>query len=75
MAASWAIWFYGDEHLPSYVQTCKVTVLDNAGRDVIGSTALQGGPPPKSIDEHDKEGVGPKPTREVIDYLKSLPRR
>ena len=65
---------YGDEHLPSYVQTCKVTVLDNAGRDVIGSTALQGGPPPKSIDEHDKEGVGPKPTREVIDYLKSLPR-
>ena len=57
---------YGKQDLPSYVQTCKVTVIDHASRAVIGTASFQGGPPPNDIDEHASEGVGSKPTSEVV---------
>ena len=66
---------YGKEGYPAYRQTCTVTVIDQASRDVIGTTEVKGGDPPNSIDEGAKEGVGSKPTKEVVDYLKSLPRQ
>jgi hypothetical protein len=66
---------YGNDHLPSFIQTCKVTVIDQASRSVIATTLLHGGAPPETINEGAKEGVGPRPTAEVIAYLKGLPRQ
>ena len=66
---------YGKERLPSFIQTCQVTVIDRAGRGVIAAALLRGGKPPEGIEEGQKEGVGPKPTQEIIDYLKGLPRQ
>ena len=69
------VYIDGKDRRPSFCQTCEVTVIDRAGRAVIGAALVHGGPPPERIQEGDKEGVGPRPTAEVIDYLKGLPRQ
>jgi hypothetical protein len=66
---------YGNEQYPSYVQTCKVTVIDHASRTIIGTASFQGGAPPSEIDENASEGVGSRPTTEIVAYLKALPRK
>ncbi len=66
---------YGKDHLPSFVQTCQVTVIDRASRAVLATALVRGGDPPDHIQDGDKEGVGPRPTAQVLDYLKGLPRQ
>ena len=66
---------YGQQHLPAFRQTCTVRVIDQADRHVIANAVERGGDPPGEIDENAKEGVGPKPTKEVVNYLKTLPRQ
>ncbi len=66
---------YGEKRIPSFIQTCKVTVLDQGDRQVIASTLLHGGPPPETVEDTAAEGVGSRPTAEVIDYLKRLPHQ
>lgn len=59
----------------AYRQNCTVTVIDLASQGVIAKNQFTGGDPPSSIGGHDTEGVGPKPTKEVVAYLKNLPRQ
>jgi hypothetical protein len=59
---------------PAYSWTCAVTVIDQAGRGVVATTSLRGSDPPEKI-ENPNEGVGTKPTAQVIDYLRGLPRQ
>lgn len=66
---------YGDKHLPAFRQTCTVRVIDQGDRHVIANAVERGGDPPSEIDENAQEGVGPKPTAEVVNYLKALPRQ
>ncbi len=66
---------YGKDRLPSFVQTCQVTVIDRASRAVVATALVHGGDPPDHIEDGDKEGVGPRPTPQILDYLKGLPRQ
>jgi hypothetical protein len=60
---------------PAYQQEVTVTVVDLATKAVIGQQHFVGGEPPQSIESSSSSGTGSKPTQEVVDYLKSLPRR
>jgi hypothetical protein len=63
------------QHLPAFRQTCTVRVIDAGDRHVLANAVERGGDPPSQIDENATEGVGPKPTAEVVHYLRSLPRK
>ena len=60
---------------PAYVQTCKVTVIDKQTQTVLwDSQQFRGDEPPMEIDFSASEGSGSKPTEQVVDYLKGLPK-
>ena len=59
---------------PAYRQSAKATVIDHARRAVIGTTQVQGTEPPIEIDSNASEGNGSKPSKEIVEYLKSLTR-
>jgi hypothetical protein len=61
-------------HVPAYHQTCHVTVIDRKTRTMLYERQFQGSDPPQRISESASEGVGSKPTQEVLDFLKGLPR-
>jgi hypothetical protein len=62
-----------DNGASAYIQECDVVVIDLASRAVIAKQHFQGSDPPQQI-EDSSEGVGSKPTQEVVSYLKGLPR-
>ena len=60
---------------PAYRHSGTVTVIDHAKRAVIAVTQVQGTEPPMEIDSNASEGNGSKPSKEIVDYLKGLPRQ
>jgi hypothetical protein len=54
-------------------QTADVTVIDRKDWAVTHTTHIQGDDPPRTK-KRSETGVGPRPTKQVIDYLKGLPR-
>lgn len=74
----WLKW--GKEQIGTYtggsaaeVQTVVVTVIDKKEGVQTHTTSLRGGNPPQSK-KSSQSGVGPKPTTEIINFLKALPR-
>jgi hypothetical protein len=63
-----------DDGTRAYQYTVDVTVVDHARRTVIAQSTFTGSEPPRTI-KYSSEGVGSKPTKEVVDYLKGLPRQ
>lgn len=61
--------------VPAYRITCEVTVIDKAKSTIVGTKDFRGGRPPKKIPAYDQAGWGSRPTREIVGYIKSLPRR
>jgi len=60
---------------PAFKQNCVVTLVDKATGNLIARQELWGGDPPSSIKSSQSEGTGSKPEKEVVDYLKGLPRK
>jgi hypothetical protein len=65
---------YGKGGGGAFVQTCKVTVIDKARRAIVGETVVRGSDPPKSS-RRGASASGSKPTAEVVQYLRGLPRK
>ena len=61
-------------HVPAYRQTCHVTVIDRKSRTILLEQQFVGSDPPQSISTSASEGVGSRPTQQVQDYLKGLPK-
>jgi hypothetical protein len=59
----------------AYQQNVTVTVIDLATKTVLCYNEIYGGPPPQNIDSRSSEGTGSKPTKELVEYLKGLPRK
>jgi hypothetical protein len=59
---------------PSCIEWCDVTVLDRAQRIVLAEKQFRGGDPPKTLSRNLSKGVGPRPYKEISDYLVSLSR-
>jgi len=57
-----------------YKRTCEVTLIDMLEKAVINKKTFTGSSPPSSKTSGG-DAYGSKPTGDVIDYLKSLPRR
>jgi hypothetical protein len=58
---------------PAYVQTCRLTVIDRETRTVLCSKEVRG-PEPPARKRAGESVTGPKPVKEVVAYLTSLPR-
>lgn len=60
----------------AYRITCEATIIDKARNLVIDKRFFQGGPPPRTIPSK-RHGVqyGSKPTKDIVNYIKSLPLR
>jgi hypothetical protein len=63
-----------DDGAAAYVQTCQVEVIDLAKKMVVGQNTFRGTDPPMSK-SHSGSASGSKPTKEVVNWLQSLPRR
>jgi hypothetical protein len=58
----------------AYEITCEVTIIDKTEAIIVDKKSFTGtSPPPTMLREG--PGYGSKPTDEVVNYLKSLPRR
>lgn len=57
----------------AYIQTCVVTVIDREKWEVLGRNTFQGASPP-SFKKGGGSRTGSKPTKEIVQYLSSLPR-
>jgi hypothetical protein len=64
-----------DNGAPAYVQNCHVLVIDAKTKQQLFEQFLQGTEPPSSIDSTQSEGCGSKPTDQVLNFLKGLPRQ
>ena len=58
--------------VPSCIEWCDVTVIDKAQGVVIGKKQFKGGDPPATLKKNLTKGVGPRPYREIADYVASL---
>jgi hypothetical protein len=56
------------------VWLCKVSVIDLGAKTLVGQRDFQGSDPPQS-DSGSGDVHGSKPTKEIVDYLKNLPRQ
>ena len=61
-----------DNGNPACIEWCDLTVLDRAQRIVLAQKRLRGGDPPKTLRSNLTKGVGPRPYKEIADYLVSL---
>ena len=57
---------------PAYVERCEVSVIDRKENVVLGKKEFRGGDPPKALSRNLSKGVGPRPYKEIADYLVSL---
>lgn len=57
-----------------YQITCKVTVIDKAKTAIVGEATFKGSEPP-SVKSGSGDRTGDKPTDDVSDYIKTLPRQ
>jgi hypothetical protein len=67
-------------HFPSgdasYRNNCEVVVVDVAAKAVVGRIALGGGPAPTSKPVSVRGDAGGEgPDREIVAWIKALPRR
>jgi hypothetical protein len=60
------------EGVPSCIERCDVTVIDKAQGVVIGKKQFKGGDPSATIKKNLSKGVGPRPYKEIVDYVASL---
>jgi hypothetical protein len=60
------------EGVPSCIEWCDVTVIDRAQSVVIGKKQFKGGDPPAVLKKNFSKGVGPRPYKEIADYVASL---
>jgi hypothetical protein len=58
--------------VPACVEFCEVTVIDRAQWAVVAEKEFKGGDPPKAISQNLSKGVGPRPYKEITDYVTSL---
>jgi hypothetical protein len=58
----------------AYVRTCRVTVIDRIKNVRVTEMTFQGGQPPQTI-RGSGNGYGDYPTEQIVNWLKSLPRR
>ncbi len=65
---------YGNnESDKAYRQTCIVSVYDKADKKLIGTTVVTGGKPPERK-KRSASGVGPKPTEEIVNFVRNQVR-
>jgi hypothetical protein len=62
---------YGYFGAPTYVQEVRLTLIDRASRQVIGTAYFRSGFPEEQLLI---PATGDKPTKEVIEYLVAFPR-
>jgi hypothetical protein len=60
---------------PAYKQRCDVLVVDRATMSAVAAETFWGSDPPSQIKSSQSEGSGDKPTDQVVNFLKGLPRR
>jgi len=61
-----------DNGNPACIEWCDLTVLDRAQRVVLAQKRFRGGDPPKTLRSNYTKGVGPRPYKEIADYLVNL---
>jgi hypothetical protein len=59
---------------PAYRQTCHAAVMNKGTGELVAEGDFQGGDPPSTIKSSQPDGTGSKPDKEVVDFLKRLPR-
>jgi hypothetical protein len=59
---------------PACVEWCDVTVIDRQQNVTLAKKQFKGGDPPKTLKTTFIKGVGPRPYKEIADYLASLCR-
>jgi hypothetical protein len=57
---------------PACIERCDVTVIDRQQNAVVAKKEFRGGEPPKTLKSNFTKGVGPRPYKEIADYLVSL---
>jgi hypothetical protein len=63
-----------DDGAAAYVWTVKVSVIDKERGRMVGQQDFRGGDPPMTK-TYSGAAYGPRPNKEVVDYLMSLPRQ
>src|SRR5262245_1828947 len=58
----------------AYVHVCKVDVIDLGKKSVVVSQTFRGGEPPMEK-SHSGSAYGSKPTQDIVNWLKNMPRR
>jgi len=61
-----------DNGKPACIEWCDLTVLDRNQRVVLAQKRFRGGDPPKTLRSNYTKGVGPRPYKEIADYLVTL---
>jgi hypothetical protein len=63
-----------DDKAGAFVHLCTVNVVDLAKKQVVASRSFRGGEPPQ---EKSSSGsaYGSKPTQDIVNFLKGLPRQ
>lgn len=56
------------------VITCQVTVIDKSIPIIVNKTKFKGSEPPQ-VKERGVSGSGEMPTKDIVDYLRSLPQK